>query len=194
LNNVCIFAVRYPVGKISQPAPKSKALTRQNHQTGELLGCQCCCPLSRSSEIQTPHLSLSAAATGGLLFFLCHPQRGGQNGKAESLNSRDDYSLIQLAWLLATCADPSVRDGRTAVEAAKKACELAGWKNDSYIDALAAAWAEAGDFEQAVKYEKQAIEMAKTQEQDVTAFQQRLALFEKRVPFHETPKTPEKPD
>jgi Flp pilus assembly protein TadD len=114
--------------------------------------------------------------------------------EAARLNANDDYALNASAWLLATCADASVRDGRAAVEAAKKACELAAWKNHSYVDTLAAACAEAGDFEQAVKYAKQAIEMAKSEDQDQAVLQRRLTLYEERLPYHETRKPPEKPE
>jgi tetratricopeptide (TPR) repeat protein len=114
--------------------------------------------------------------------------------EAARLNAKDDYALNAEAWLCATCAEASVRDGRAAVVAAKKACELAGWKKHSYIDTLAAACAEAGDFEQAVKYEKQAIDMAQSEDRDQAALQRRLTLYENRLPYHEKPKSPEKPE
>ena len=112
--------------------------------------------------------------------------------KAASLNAKDGYALNQLAWLLATCADASVRNGRAAVEKAKKACELAGWSNKSYIDTYAAACAEAGDFEQAIKFEREAIEMASSEDPDRPVLQQRLTLYEKGLPFRLTPKPPDK--
>jgi pentatricopeptide repeat protein len=56
----------------------------------------------------------------------------------------------QLAWLLAACPDPAVRDGRRAEESALRFCELTGWRDLSCHTALASAYAEAGRFDEAV--------------------------------------------
>jgi tetratricopeptide (TPR) repeat protein len=69
--------------------------------------------------------------------------------QAEVLNSR--------AWLRATCPEASIRNGQLAVADAKKACELDQWIFESYIDTLAAAYAEVGDFASAIRYQEQAI-------------------------------------
>src|SRR5262249_37562366 len=61
-----------------------------------------------------------------------------------------------LAWLLATGPD-GVRDGKRAVEAATRACELTDWKDPELVDTLAAAYAEFGDFDKAVEYQKKAV-------------------------------------
>jgi tetratricopeptide (TPR) repeat protein len=55
-----------------------------------------------------------------------------------------------LARLLATCPDDKSRDGKRAVEYATTACERTGWKDPSCLDTVAAAYAEAGQFEEAV--------------------------------------------
>src|SRR5205085_2431009 len=62
-----------------------------------------------------------------------------------------------LAWLLATCPDPRVRDGKKAVENATRACELTKWTDPNPISALAAAHAEVGEFAKAAEYQKKAL-------------------------------------
>jgi len=50
---------------------------------------------------------------------------------------------------------------------------------------LAAAYAEAGDFDQAVKYEKQALTDSSLASKQREEFEKRLSLFEQRRPFRE---------
>ena len=86
-----------------------------------------------------------------------------------------------MAWLLATCPAEGIRDGRRAVELARRTCEFTGWKSPSAIDTLAAAYAEAGDFTAAIAAEEKAIEMAP----DEQNFKDRAALYENRKPYRE---------
>ena len=72
----------------------------------------------------------------------------------------DDAMLHnEKSWLLATCPDANVRDGETAIYHGTQACELTGWTASYYVDTLAAAYAEAGDFEKAVEYQQDAIDL-----------------------------------
>jgi tetratricopeptide (TPR) repeat protein len=99
-----------------------------------------------------------------------------QPGFAESYNS--------LAWLLAACPEDRIRDGRKAEDYARKACELTEWKNAVYIDTLAVACAEAGDFSEAVKWENKYLEFSPPKEAADSA-RRRLSLFALKKPYHE---------
>lgn len=93
-----------------------------------------------------------------------------------------------VAWLLATCPDAVIRNGRRAVELATKAVELAKATRESFhneLDTLAAAHAEAGNFDEAVKLQQQAVALAPNDNK--TDFESRLKLFQAGQPYRELP-------
>lgn len=92
-----------------------------------------------------------------------------------------------LAWLLATAGVPGFRDGRRAVEVARRANTLGNWTNAAHLDTLAAAYAEAGDFAEAVRWQEKALAdpaFAKGENQDAQA---RLALYRARKAYRHAP-------
>jgi tetratricopeptide (TPR) repeat protein len=81
-----------------------------------------------------------------------------------------------LAWVYATSIQEVYRNGQEAVQLATRACELTGFGNASMLDTLAAAVAEAGDFESAVLYQEKAISMS--QEKDQAPLRARLRRYQ----------------
>jgi serine/threonine-protein kinase len=71
------------------------------------------------------------------------------------------------------------------VSEATRACELTEWKNQAYLDTLAAAYAEAGDFENAVKFQSQAIEPSAASGDQQAGMRKRLELYRKKKPYRE---------
>jgi Flp pilus assembly protein TadD len=63
----------------------------------------------------------------------------------------DPAVLNRLAWLLTTAPKPELRDGKEAVRLATRAVELTGSRQPLFIGTLAAAFAQAGQFQDAVK-------------------------------------------
>lgn len=93
------------------------------------------------------------------------------------------------AWTLATNPKDGVRDGRKAVEYAKKACHLSDYKHAPTLDTLAAAYAEAGDWSEARKWQEEAIKLAtESHPADLEGMKERLALYSDKKPFREEPK------
>ena len=92
--------------------------------------------------------------------------------------------LKQRAWFQATCRDSSFRNGKQAVKDAKAACSMMQWKDEDMIDTLAAAYAEAGDFDSAVQYVSQALAVKGISSDSAKAFREHLAWFQqrKRIP------------
>ena len=88
-----------------------------------------------------------------------------------------------LAWQLATCPDPSYRNGKIAVVAAGRACALSHWNVAGYLDTLAAAYAESGDFDNAVTWETKFLtyHIPETAANDGQA---RLRLYRAHQPYH----------
>ena len=95
---------------------------------------------------------------------------------AEPYNSR--------AWIWATCPEARFRDGKRAVESATRACELTGWINPNYLDTLAAAYAEAGNFNAAVRWEARGLELLpKSYDNWRSEFRLRLRLYQSKKPY-----------
>jgi tetratricopeptide (TPR) repeat protein len=97
------------------------------------------------------------------------------------------------AWTLATNPKDSIRNGHKAVEFAKKACHETDYKHAPTVDTLAAAYAEAGEWEDALKWQQEALTLAeKTHPDDVLGMRERLALFKAKKPYREIPKREKK--
>jgi tetratricopeptide (TPR) repeat protein len=90
------------------------------------------------------------------------------------------------AWLLATCPDAKYRDGKKAVESATRACELSGWKSAAILDTLAAACAETGDFDAAVKWQQKALNLVATPDDPLRKdLEAHLRLFQAKKPYRD---------
>jgi len=95
-----------------------------------------------------------------------------------------------LAWLYATCSEDQIRKGKESVKLATQACEFTNWQDCNIIDTLAAAYAESGDFEAAIRWQKKAIELQKLSIEPVPLeftrqFTDRLLLYQNKQPYRE---------
>ncbi|HEY1603340.1 MAG TPA: tetratricopeptide repeat protein [Pirellulales bacterium] len=91
-----------------------------------------------------------------------------------------------LAWIYATCPDANFRDGTKAVRLAIRACELSGWTDADKVSTLAAAYAEAGEFEQAIKYQEKAIDLKLGDVVLMKTAQDRLEVYRDKKPYRDS--------
>jgi tetratricopeptide (TPR) repeat protein/mono/diheme cytochrome c family protein len=106
-------------------------------------------------------------------------------GEAIRLEPRNADAHADLALLLATSSAAKVRDARKAMEHAMRANAISGDKEASHLRALAAAHAENGQFEEAVRVMCKAVELAPEKEKG--EYRGALEQFEKGKPY----RTPE---
>jgi tetratricopeptide (TPR) repeat protein len=98
-------------------------------------------------------------------------------------------ALNNLAWMLAANSDPAIRNGARAVEYSERACRLTQFKQITMVGTLAAAYAEAGRFAEAVATAQNACTLA-AEAGDRTLLarnQQLLELYRAGQPYHEPP-------
>ena len=107
--------------------------------------------------------------------------------RAVDRNAADAEARRRLAWLLATCPEASLRNGAEAVELARQADRLSGGRRPDVLDALAAAYAEAGQFPEALATARRALELATQQDKKTLAdaLRNRIALYEAQRAFHQ---------
>ncbi len=116
------------------------------------------------------------------------------------ISPQDPVAHQMLARILATAHLDQSRNGKWALEEASRACELAHWIDPDAIDTLAAASAELGDFESAIKWQNLAIKLVRQrfpsslQKKAISmgggrgagvGFEDRLAFYKSKKPIRE---------
>lgn len=97
-----------------------------------------------------------------------------------------DSAYNNLALLLATSPDEKFRDGEEALKLAGRMCQLDGYMYPPLLATLAAAYAETGDFDNAVRWQNKAIELAP--EEGKAEYRSRLELYEAGKPYRQETK------
>lgn len=109
--------------------------------------------------------------------------------EATRLDPKSAHAYNSLAWLWATCPETDMRNGKKAVEYARKACELSNWKEPYFLDTLAAAYAECGEFDEAAEWQRKALDAPKSKHPAIEAEREearsRLKLYQERKPYRE---------
>lgn len=94
---------------------------------------------------------------------------------------KDLVAANDLAWFRATCPKDKFRDGKEAVAEATRVCEATGYSNEEFVNTLAAACAEAGDFKSAVKWATKSLELDPMNED----FAEHVKLYKAKKPLRE---------
>lgn len=88
-----------------------------------------------------------------------------------------------LGWFLAVCPDEKIRDGDKAFEHALVACRITAAQDPASLQALAAAFAERGEFAQAVRWQSEALDLAPPS--DKQSYANTLATYKEGKPFRQ---------
>jgi spermidine synthase len=106
--------------------------------------------------------------------------------KALELRPNFVQACNNLAWILATASDASLRNGPKAVELAQRANTLSGGQNSVILGTLAAAYAQAGQFGEAVKTIEKALPLAAADAGRTAALKTQEAQYKAGQPFQQS--------
>lgn len=106
----------------------------------------------------------------------------------------DSSILNNFAWVLATSPDDKLRNGKRAIELATKACEVTKYEKAHILSTLAAAYAETGDFENAVKWSQKAVEAGSQDDEVDVQLKNELESYQQKKPWRERQTVEEKED
>lgn len=104
---------------------------------------------------------------------------------AAAANPEHAVALNNRGWLRATCPDAGLRDGIKAVQDARQACELTQWADPIHLDTLAAAYAETGQYGEAVRWQTQALNDPHFASEFGDEARERLRLYQAGKPYRE---------
>jgi Flp pilus assembly protein TadD len=127
----------------------------------------------------------------GMALVLCGQYREAAVQYRETLNINPDCvdACTNLAILLSTCPETSVRDGAQALTLAERSVQLSNGQAPTSFDALAAAYAEVGRFPEAVQAIRMAMDLAARQNKLKLAetFSKKLQIYYACKPFRMPP-------
>ena len=105
----------------------------------------------------------------------------------EAMRLNPPLGLTGAAWVMATTSNPKFLNGAKAVEMAKLANQMTSYQQPETLDTLAAAYAEAGNFPEAISTAEWAAELARARGRTDLAreIQQRLALYGQGRPYRD---------
>lgn len=103
--------------------------------------------------------------------------------KSMQLDPNYEVAHTHFAWLLATSREQRHRDGAMAVKFAERACQLTNWEDPSCMSALAAAHAEEGNFDEALRWERKAQDLYTPKQKEKWAFLEEL--YESGQPYRQ---------
>jgi tetratricopeptide (TPR) repeat protein len=111
----------------------------------------------------------------------------GEAQKALDLQPADTSAQNNLAWMLATAPQASLRNGARALQLASQASQSSGGNNPVILRTLAAAYAEAGQYSNAIQAAQRALELAENQSNTAlaSALPREIELYEAGRPFEE---------
>ncbi len=132
-----------------------------------------------------------AYANLGLAFFQEGEGKEAMNSWQQALEIKPDQANVQnnLAWLLATTPDRSLRDGAKAVALAEEAKKLTEGSNAAVLHTLAVAYAETGRYEEAAATARRALELATAQKNGdlTTKLPAEIKLYKAKTPMRDGP-------
>src|SRR3954468_16891276 len=169
------FLARYSLGH---------ALLEKGELDGAIQACRSALLLRPSDVDSQTTLAIALEENGNPTEAIQHYQ------KALDVAPSSIPTLTNLAWLLATTRDASLRNGLKAVELAKQADRLVGGTNTLVLRTLAAAYAENGEFANAITTARSAMQLARMHDESamMTDLNQQIALYQLGMPYRETMK------
>ncbi|OAI53465.1 hypothetical protein AYO47_00880 [Planctomyces sp. SCGC AG-212-M04] len=170
--------------------PKEHALARTRHYRGNIL-LEWTKDYAAAVDDYSKALELDPQITEVRMQRAAVYRKLGQFDKSqadyrEQLEIKPDESWSDWAWQSATCPDAQFRDGQRAIRLAQKSCENSNWSIPANISILAAAYAEAGRYDDAIKMQSRAIEENKL-DYWKPIFAKRLESFQQSKPLRHDP-------
>jgi tetratricopeptide (TPR) repeat protein len=129
------------------------------------------------------HYNLAVALTG----LGQHRQAVHHYGQVLRVRPGWPPAANNLAWILSTHPDPNIRDGARALPLAEEACQKVHFRDPTGLDTLAAAQAEASQFDAAIRTSQRAIEIARSQGNQslVDKLSRRLRLYQAKQAYRD---------